>query len=224
MNNSNNYEYACAGADHLPPPPPVPSWPPGDHDPSSSEKEVKVVIGAIMAVTSGACIALSMVVQRYALAYPRHMVRFFCCDMRRSFVWIIGFLFYLAANGLFAMASLMGPLSLNATLFTLLLVWNLIFARGILHETLTPPRTMGAVVIVIGAGLSVLGTPVGAKTDYTIDELGELVKMAGGTAFLVVQVLLAIASAACVLYCENIYGMMVDEAVVNTCRSQSTSM
>ena len=74
-----------------------------------------LIVGALLALLSGACIASSMVLQRYALTYPDYQVPLGCCKLRRPLVWMVGFVAYQAANGLFAAAALFGPLSLLAT-------------------------------------------------------------------------------------------------------------
>lgn len=147
------------------------------------------IIGGALALTSGACIALSMVIQRYALCYPQYWVRMCgCCSLPRPYAWMLGFVFYIVANMLFAGSTLLGPLSLNATLFTMLLAWNLMFAKAILGEVLTRPRVVGAVIVVIGAGVSVSGTPLDAPSKFNVTIIGELVQQPLGASFLVLQV------------------------------------
>ena len=119
-----------------------------------------------------------MVVQRYALAYEVYMVPVFCCKWRRPFVWFLGLIIYGVANGLYAVAMKLAPLSLVASLFTLLLVFNLIFAKLIIGEEPTPPKLLGAVLIIAGATAAVLGQPGtfgGSGDDDVSDAIVDLV-------------------------------------------------
>ena len=47
------------------------------------ENEQNVLLGGVLALMSGVCIALSMVLQRYALCYPSYNVQVLCCTMPR---------------------------------------------------------------------------------------------------------------------------------------------
>ena len=113
--------------------------------PGSLPESVALPLGATLAALSGLFLALSMVIQRYALAYPTYHVNVIVTRLPRPAVWSIGFAVYFAANLLFAYSSTLTPLTLNATLFTLLLVWNLLFSWLCLHERIAPPRAIGAV-------------------------------------------------------------------------------
>lgn len=116
-------------------------------------------LGIALTIFGAAVLALSMIVQRYALAYPSDNVPFICIHMKRGRVWGVGLLLYIFSNVFKALGSLHGPLTVLASVFTLLLIFNLFFARWLLHETITPPKILGAVFIVVGAGTSTLGTP-----------------------------------------------------------------
>ena len=64
-------------------------------------------------------------------------------------------------------------------MWTTLLVFNLILSRWLLREEITPPKALGSVVILVGAVLCVLGTPLsggcdGVETEFTADEWTEL--------------------------------------------------
>ena len=171
---------------------------------------------------SPAFLALSMTIQRYALAYPTYKVFFLCCRLARPFVWWIGFSCYFFANLLFAYASTLTPLTLNATLFTLLLVWNLIFARCMLHEKLTYTKILGAAVIVIGACVSVLGTPANARNTFGVNDIGALVGEPAGGAYAAFQILSGLITAGVVIWFERSFSMTDEE--VNTRRERQRSL
>ena len=95
-----------------------------------------VVLGIFLAFSGGACLALAMVVQRYALSYPHPMVLIPKTKYKvsKTAVWVIGLVLYGAANGLYALSLLYGPLSLLAgvlytytlyTLYTLYMLYTL---------------------------------------------------------------------------------------------------
>ena len=135
--------------------------------------------GIILSLSAGTFIALSMVTQRYALAYESYRVPVFCCRLPRPAVWFLGLIIYGAANGLYAAAVLLAPLSLVASLYTLLLVFNLLFAKLILGEKLTPPKLVGSLLIIAGATASVLGQPgtfsgEPTPTGFSVDDVLEL--------------------------------------------------
>ena len=125
-----------------------------------------MITGILLAFFAGAFIALSMVTQRYALAYETYKVPMLCLSLPRPVVWFLGLIIYGIANGLYAVATATAPLSLVASLFTLLLVWNLVFAKLLLGEHLTPPKLAGNGLIILGALCAVLGQPgaLGATT------------------------------------------------------------
>jgi hypothetical protein len=178
-------------------------------------------IGFLLALFSGVFLALSMSVQRYALSFPTYQVQFLFCRLPRPVVWMLGFIFYCIANGLFAIASHYTPLTLNATLFTLLLVWNLIFAWLLLGEKLTRTRVVGAIVIVLGAAISVGGTPTDARTAYGPNDLGELVTSPGGLAYLILQVLSGLITASAVVWFERSFSLSEEEVIVRRVRNRT---
>ena len=109
-----------------------------------------IVVGAILATLSGACIALSMVLQRYALSYSEYRVPLLCCKLHRPVVWTIGFIAYQSANGLFAAAALMGPLSLLATLYNLV---SFAATKATSALTFTICGTLKQVLLIAGAAV-----------------------------------------------------------------------
>ena len=144
--------------------------------------------GALLSLLAGALLALSITVQRYALAHPSpHAMPLLCCHMTRPAVWSIGLAIYLAANGLFAYSSTLAPLTLASTMYTLLLVWNLAFAALLLKERVTRRDAAGAGLIVVGATLSVVGTPGDAPNTFGVDNIAALALAPAGVAYLAVQ-------------------------------------
>ena len=118
-----------------------------------------MIAGLLLALVAGALVALSMVVQRYALAYETYQVPVFCCTLRRPIVWFLGLIIYGIANGLYAASMNFAPLSLVSSLFVLLLVFNIIFAKLIVGEEPTANKILGAALIISGATATVLGQP-----------------------------------------------------------------
>ena len=77
-------------------------------------------------------------------------------------------LLYIAANGLKVVALNFGPMTVLSSLFTTLLVFNLVIANKLLDEVITPPKVAGAIFIVAGAGVCSIATPkdLGYKAHY----------------------------------------------------------
>lgn len=79
------------------------------------------------------------------------------------------------------MALLYGPLSLLAGVFTTLLIFNLIFARLLLGEKLTPYKIIGALFILIGVIMCIVATPrKGNDTEFTPKDIERLSKRPAG--------------------------------------------
>ena len=182
---------------------------------------VDLVLGSFVALLSGIFLALSMSVQRCALSYKEYKVPFLCCTLPRPAAWWVGFACYFFANLLFAYASTLTPLTLNATLFTLLLVWNLVFAHFLLHETLTRPRVIGAAVIVLGAGLSVLGSPSNARNVFGVDNIAVLATSARGVIYYVLLALSGLVASSVVVWFERTYSLTPEEEEERLIRSES---
>ena len=189
--------------------------------PGSLPESVALPLGATLAALSGLFLALSMVIQRYALAYPTYHVNVIITRLPRPAVWSVGFAVYFAANLLFAYSSTLTPLTLNATLFTLLLVWNLLFSWLCLHERIAPPRAIGAVLIVIGAAISVCGTPLNARNDFGPDDIADLVADPLGAAYMVLQISSGLVSAAAVVWFERTYALSGDEEEYRRARQRT---
>lgn len=139
-----------------------------------------LVIGLMLTLMGAAALALSMIVQRYALSYPSDSVPFGCIRLRRNVAWFVGLLFYIVANVLKVIALNYGPLTVFGSVFTTLLIFNLVFARWLLREVVTPPKVVGAVLIVLGGGVVCGGTPgltggTSPPTTFSSSEVSELI-------------------------------------------------
>lgn len=129
----------------------------------------KVVLGILLSLSGAVLLGFSMVLQRYALSYPRPIVPLLKMKLRRNVVWVIGLVVYGAANGLNAAAQQMAPLSLLSAVFTLMIVFNMIFARIFLREELTPPKVVGSCIILLGVFIALSGTPASVPTQFTAE-------------------------------------------------------
>jgi len=120
------------------------------------------IIGCIIALASGFFTALSMNVNRWALAHAEpQRVRFVPCIVQPWMMWIWAmFLYNVGATALASVAQLFIPLSLFAPIFITLLVFNLIIARWWLKEEITGAKVAGAFCIIVGAVLTGAGTPL----------------------------------------------------------------
>jgi len=136
---------------------------------------VELIGGGLLATTSGLGIALSMVMQRYALTFAvGAKVPLFFCELPRPTVWSIGMFSYQLSQTLFQLAMVFAPLSLCTTVFTLLLVWNVFFSRRILGERPSKSRVTGAYVIGVGATISVFGVPTDVCNIFLLDDIFDL--------------------------------------------------
>ena len=86
-------------------------------------------LGIILTAAGAAVLALSLVAQRYALSYPGDRVPMCGLHLHRDVAWFAGLLLYGAANGLKVVGLRYGALEVLASVFTLVLVFNLVFAR-----------------------------------------------------------------------------------------------
>ena len=180
--------------------------------PTSDQPIGGVIFGALVAFAAGAFVALSMAMQRRALTYPDFHVPFLMgIKLTRPRYWTVGFLFYVGANCLTAVATVNAPLSITQTCFTLLLAWNCVFANRILGEEITPPRSVGAATIILGAMISVGGAPFKAKNKFTVWEIHELVRDVGGILFVISVLGLCASTAGAVWWFEKRYTLSPKE-------------
>ena len=119
------------------------------------------VIGVVIALFSGMFTAISMVINRYSLAHAEsRRIKRIPFEIRPWMMWLAAMAVYnLGATVLASIAQLFIPLSLFASLFILLLVFNLLFARAFIGESLTLPKVGGAVMIIAGAVISATAAP-----------------------------------------------------------------
>lgn len=107
-----------------------------------------------------------------------------CVSLTRFKTWFVGLIIYGVANGVYAVALIFGPLSVLGGIFTTLLVWNMLFARLILHETLETPRVIGALVILVGVTCTAISTPSDIETEFGPADLEELFHRPASVAFI----------------------------------------
>ena len=178
---------------------PSPPWnpPPMAPPPECETSPGMVIAGAAIAFVAGICVALAMVMQRYSLLYPAGDTIPFLHwrSVPRMRVWAWGMVFYQVSNGALAGSTVLAPLSLCTTCFTLMLVWNVILARWFLGEKPATPRVAGALLIVIGAVVSVFGVPTDVCNKWDVDGIIRLsLHWAGMTYFFVLLVLVVLTS------------------------------
>lgn len=122
-----------------------------------------------MGIAAAAVVALGLVLQRYALNYPKPSVPLGPYSVSRDWAWIVALVVYGVGQGLMAGAILTdAPLSLLGSMFITLLFFNLFFANQILGEELAPVRILGASIVFVGMVLASVGTPgTNAKDNFT---------------------------------------------------------
>ena len=89
----------------------------------------EITLGVVMTLGGAAVLAIAMVTQRYALTYPTPRVPLLGISLPRNGVWFIGLLLYGIANALKVLALPYGPWAVLSSVWTTLLVFNLVFAR-----------------------------------------------------------------------------------------------
>jgi hypothetical protein len=176
---------------------------------------MSVALGIILAVAGGASLALAMVTQRYALDQQNQTVPgkvpLFGVQYNSTAVWFFGLILYGGANGLYAMALLYGPLSLLAGCFTTLLIFNLIFARCLLGEKVSPPKVVGSIVILGGVVASIVATPRGVDTEFTPKDVEDLVARPIGAIYCALLFFSVLASVALITWYEKAYPLLPPE-------------
>ena len=83
---------------------------------TSASEDGQLVVAILMTLLAAAFVALSMNVQRYALAYPTDEVPFLVMRLRRKWVWFIGLLLYIVANCFKVYGFNNGPMAVLARL------------------------------------------------------------------------------------------------------------
>lgn len=157
----------------------------------------QLVLSILLTLAGAAALSLSLVTQRFALSYPEAYIP--CCGVRlpQNLVWFGGLVLYGAANGLKVVALQWGPLSVLSCIFTTVLVFNIVLARLLLREQLTAPKVMGALIIVVGAGLASVGACQTCQTEFSASEVEHLLTSGppGGYAYVGVLIVSILVSA-----------------------------
>ena len=166
-----------------PPPSTPPSLPPSP--PDDEFGGASIVLGVFLALGAAAGIGLAMVIQRLGLSRPNERVNWKCCQLSSQMTWFLGLVLYGAANGLQAASLTLGPLFLLGGIFTLLLVFNIFFARLILDEEVTRRKYLGAIVMILGVTLAVVSSPEDVQTEFSGDEIEALMRNARGSFWLI---------------------------------------
>ena len=102
----------------------------------SDSGALNLAISIILTVAGAALLAFTMVVQRFGLAYPKPRIPMCGLKIPRLLVWFFGMVLYGPANGLKIAAWSLGPQSALGSIFSILLIFNLIFAVSYTHLTL----------------------------------------------------------------------------------------
>jgi hypothetical protein len=125
-----------------------------------------VLYGIIMTLLGALTLALSMALQRYGLAHKQRLIPI-CFGrgpkLHREVVWFFGLILYGVANAFKVLAAPCAPWSILSSVWTCLLVFNIIIAKVVLHEKPTWPKVASALVILLGAIVVVLGSPIDAR-------------------------------------------------------------
>lgn len=129
------------------------------------------MLGVAFTAGAAALLSLALITQRYALAHAERYVSVAGIRVNKHLLWFGGLILYGIANGMKVLALQWGPLSVLSCIFTLVLVWNLVLARLLLREVLTPPKVVGALTVVIGAGLASVGACRTCQTKFTASEV-----------------------------------------------------
>ena len=129
----------------------------------------------------------------------------------RAISFGFGLVIYGAANACKIVAQPYGPWSVLASVWTTLLVWNLLIARLALKEQITIPKALGSLIILCGAVLCVVGTPpqagcdAGVKTTFSSCEFASLLSAPAAAVWLALLLLCVLASIPTILFFERRY-------------------
>jgi len=160
--------------------------------PSSYEFDITLLFGVLLALVAASGIGMAMVIQRHGLIHGN-------CR-----TWFMGLVLYGISNGLQAASLTLGPLFLLGGVFTLLLVFNLVFARIILREEATIFKLSGAVVMIGGVAMSVNAAP-DAQTEFSGQEIDARASSFKGAFWLIFLTLMLFASIAAMVMFERQY-------------------
>ena len=141
---------------------------------ATSGDATSLVVSILLTVAGAAVLAYSMTVQRYGLAHPERYIHLCGRRIHRLLVWFAGICLYGVANGLKVVAFNLGPFSVLGSVFTVVLVFNLLFARSLLGEALSWPKLASSGTILVGAVTCTIGAPAAAKTVFTPADVSTL--------------------------------------------------
>ena len=141
---------------------------------ATSGDATSLVVSIVLTVAGAAVLAYSMTVQRYGLAHPERYISLCGRRIHRLLVWFAGICLYGVANGLKVTAFNLGPFSVLGSVFTVVLVFNLLFARKLLGEALTWPKLLSSGTILVGAVTCTIGAPAEVKTVFTPNDVSTL--------------------------------------------------
>ena len=159
----------------------------------------ELAIGILLTLCGAVTLALSMVIQRYALAHPSPTIPYCGLQIKKGRVWAFGLLLYIFANVFKVIGLMFGPMTVLSSVFTTLLIFNLVIANKLLDERITPPKVAGAILILVGAGLCTSATPEGIPENYSPDDVIALIKKAPPFGWFLVALLVSSSTAAVVM-------------------------
>eukprot|EP00811_Abedinium_folium_P034752 NODE_7608_length_1564_cov_5.897008.p1 GENE.NODE_7608_length_1564_cov_5.897008~~NODE_7608_length_1564_cov_5.897008.p1 ORF type:complete len:520 (+),score=108.61 NODE_7608_length_1564_cov_5.897008:176-1561(+) len=139
--------------------------------------------------------AFSTVLQRYVLSYPERSVPLLGLVLPRNAAWLVALMCFAFGNCLYGASLQLGPFALLASVFTTMLVFNLLFAHLILGEKLTKPTIAACFLVCLGVTLSAIATPKGMKIGFTPSDAEELYSRPVGAIYISV---LALGALGCV--------------------------
>jgi hypothetical protein len=88
-----------------------------------------LAIGIVLTLFGAITLALSMTIQRYALAHPSPTIPYCGLQIKKGRVWGFGLLLYLFANVFKVVGLMYGPMTVLSSVFTTLLIFNLVIAK-----------------------------------------------------------------------------------------------
>jgi hypothetical protein len=175
-------------------------------EPSATQSNTtSVVVSIFLTIIGAAVLAYSMVVQRYGLAHPDQHILLCGCRWHRLLVWLMGTILYGVANGFKVTALNLGPVAVLGSVFSTTLVFNLLFARRLLHEEITTPKVASSLAILVGAVVCTIGAPSTVKTVFTPSDVDAL--MEGHVGYVVIMSSIMCASLGAVIWFEYMFPM-----------------
>lgn len=179
----------------------------GDGAASTTSDTISLIVSIILTIAGAAVLAYSMTVQRYGLSGPKY-VKLCGCNWHRLLIWFVGICLYGLANGLKVTAFNLGPFSVLGSVFTVVLIFNLIFARWLLKETITWPKIASSATILVGAIICTIGAPADVQTVFTPSDISTL--FAGHVPFVAILTILMSTALVGIIYVECVYPMTAE--------------